>query len=310
MKNPFSSPPDPMASAPGESGAPSLSASPASSPWGDAGEPIRVLAGGGNAFARSLLESAHDDGIPDAPLQRLARTLNVPPLPAATLLASSGAALPASGADRWGSLRWAYTASLVGLGAFGVLSIGERIRSEAEQTPLAQISVPLDMETSSRAAVSNGEPSPLAPLITETAASIVSSNESTAQTHASAPAPIRATQTQHRTKIDTRAASADATPSTDATSTLMLELRALEAAQLALRAGRTGDAERALDEYARRFPRAKLALEAELLHVDVSLARGERAVAVERARALSARPGAARYRERLDRLLKDAATDR
>jgi hypothetical protein len=303
MKNPFPSPPDSMASAPGESSTPSLPASPDSSPWADAAEPTRVLAGEGNAFARRLLESAREDGIPAAPLERLARALNVPaPLPLAVPLAAGR-----------GSLGWVYTASLVGLAAFGVLSIGERVRSEADRTPLVPISAPPDIETSSSPAVSNSEPSPRAPRVTEAAAALASS-------HASAPRPREArsreawpretTRTQPQTKRDTRAASTDAMPTAHATSTVTEELRALEAAQLALRAGRSGDAQRALDDYARRFPRAELALEAELLRVDVSLARGERTLAVERARALGARPGAARYRERLDALLKDAATDR
>jgi hypothetical protein len=83
---------------------------------------------------------------------------------------------------------------------------------------------------------------------------------------------------------------------------LRAEVRAVEAIQQALRAGRAGDAERRLDDYSRRFPGGELAIEAELLRIDLDLARGDRAAARARALALVARPAAARYRERLEAL--------
>jgi hypothetical protein len=83
---------------------------------------------------------------------------------------------------------------------------------------------------------------------------------------------------------------------------LRAELRAVEAIQQALRAGRAGDAERRLDDYSRRFPRGELAIEAELLRIDLDVARGDHVRARERAQALIARPAAGRYRERLEAL--------
>jgi TolA-binding protein len=101
-----------------------------------------------------------------------------------------------------------------------------------------------------------------------------------------------------------RATRASAKPAAAAVDrSLRAELRALEASQSALMAGRNAEAQRALDDYAARFPQGELALEAELLQVDVLLAHGERARAHELARALSARGDAARYRERLEALL-------
>lgn len=95
-------------------------------------------------------------------------------------------------------------------------------------------------------------------------------------------------------------------PSADA-SGLRAELVALEAVQRALRAGRADEAERSLSAYTLRFPHAELALEAELLGIDVLLARGESDRARAQARELLARPDAARYRERLEALGESAA---
>jgi hypothetical protein len=84
------------------------------------------------------------------------------------------------------------------------------------------------------------------------------------------------------------------------------ELRALEAVQSAVRAGRGSEARRGLEDYARRFPEGELRLEAELLGLDVSLVRGERRQARERALELLKRPEAARYRERLQAISEAA----
>jgi hypothetical protein len=85
---------------------------------------------------------------------------------------------------------------------------------------------------------------------------------------------------------------------------LRAELRAVEAIQQALRAGRADDAERRLADYSRRFPRGELAIETELLRIDLDVARGDQVRARERARALIARPAAGRYRERLEALMQ------
>ena len=96
----------------------------------------------------------------------------------------------------------------------------------------------------------------------------------------------------------------------DEASALTQELRALELAQRELRAGRVDAAERALGAYRQRFRRPTLAAEAELLEIDVLVARGQRRAAEARARALVARAGAARYRERLAALLHDEVSVR
>jgi hypothetical protein len=80
------------------------------------------------------------------------------------------------------------------------------------------------------------------------------------------------------------------------------EVRAIESIQALLG---WGDAERAAGElaaYRQRFPQGALALEADVLDIDVALARGERGRARELARVLLERPEARRYRPRLEAL--------
>jgi hypothetical protein len=81
------------------------------------------------------------------------------------------------------------------------------------------------------------------------------------------------------------------------------EIRAIEAIQGLVGWGRAAHATRALADYRGRFPRGELALEADLLEVDVAVLAGDRARAQALARELLARPAAGRYRARLDALL-------
>jgi hypothetical protein len=86
---------------------------------------------------------------------------------------------------------------------------------------------------------------------------------------------------------------------------LRAELRLLEGAKAALREGRANAAADALSDHARRFPAGELAVEAELLRIDLALVRGERSRAWATARRLLALPSASQYRERLEALLRD-----
>ena len=77
----------------------------------------------------------------------------------------------------------------------------------------------------------------------------------------------------------------------------------LDAVRVWLRAEQPRDATRTLDAYRQRFPAGELALEAEVLRIDVAQREGRRADAMTLARALVERPGAERYRARLGSLL-------
>jgi hypothetical protein len=67
--------------------------------------------------------------------------------------------------------------------------------------------------------------------------------------------------------------------------TLTEELAAVDAASSALRAGDGAGAMRMLDEYARRFPRGRLRLEASVLRIEALAKTGQRAEAARRAKA-------------------------
>jgi hypothetical protein len=84
---------------------------------------------------------------------------------------------------------------------------------------------------------------------------------------------------------------------------LTAELKALDAARSALAGGNAVRALRLLDDYARRYPRGRLGLEAEVLRIDALARSGQGAAAQTRARAfLKRRPNsvlAARVRAHL-----------
>jgi hypothetical protein len=84
-----------------------------------------------------------------------------------------------------------------------------------------------------------------------------------------------------------------ATGAVGASSALGEELRAFEPAEQAFAAGEIAAAARELDAYRRRFPNGALSLEAQVLHLEILSARGDRAAARAGAQAfLAANPSA------------------
>jgi hypothetical protein len=265
-------------------------------------EPVRLLAGGGSAFERRLLEAAQLDRMPSASRQQLAQALQVPnaSAPAGLLRSLTQAARV-----------WKYGAAL-GLGAVGVLAALTALRglspTLAEQTPEpALASAPMITATPPGAARSS------APPILEAEPRLNAASGTHTASPRSQPGVMPLTAVPHRRAKAQGGLRASASPtpatkpkaSTTASSTtpsLGDELRALEAIQHTLHAGRADAADRALHEYTRRFPGGELAIEAQLLAVDVALARGQQTRASTLARQLLALPGAARYRERLQGL--------
>jgi hypothetical protein len=80
------------------------------------------------------------------------------------------------------------------------------------------------------------------------------------------------------------------------------EVHTIEHAQTLLGWGQSAQAAQALSDYRQRFPHGELSLEADLLEIDVALARGDHARAQRLARALLERPAASGYRARLSEL--------
>lgn len=255
-------------------------------------DPIRLLVADEHVFARRLLESAGNDAIPEAPLRRLAQALSVP-VPAPPM-PSVGHAFRAG---RWAAIR-GYAASVVGLGAIGVLASQWPAGAEpAAASVVEAAALPVAASASDRDALASSG------IVSTTAAEAVTVATDAAPAVAELASGSKAEPRSKEPQRSPRGPARRAAEAPSATSTLTEELRALELAQRALRANHVDDAERALAAHSRRFSRPMLAVEAELLEIDVLLARGLRSKAVERARALVSRPGAGRYRERLGPLL-------
>lgn len=266
-------------------------------------EPLRLLAGG-NAFERRLLESAGVDRISEASLEHLARALNVPSASASTALREGTVQ----------AVRLGKYGSLVGLGALGLVAALAAFPwlapAASEPTSATVLSGPAPITITEHETLtpssSEVEVAPMGPVAGSRWTSAPSPQVELPPPAAKARAGAGASRLP--AQVSTSKVHAEPTAAVRS-SGLRAELRALEATQSALRAGRAEEAVRALDDYARRFPRGELALEAELLRIDLLLARGQERRAHAQARQLLARPDAARYRERLEALAGDGASD-
>jgi hypothetical protein len=263
-------------------------------------EPVRLLAGAGGAFERRLLASAAEDAMPAAALQQLAQALHVP-----------SSALPTLGAELQRTAWLGKYLALAGLGALGVVASvvasGGRV-TPARTEPVAIAAVVAPAPTPAPEAVSPAEVSRAEVSRAEVSRAEVSRAEVSRAEVSRAEVPrIDVAQTEPaRPKIATprsrASAHAAAQPRRSTAQGLRAELQALEAVQSALRAQHAERAADALAAYSRRFPAGELEREAELLGVDIALARGDRQLARARARELLSKPDGARYRERLDAL--------
>jgi hypothetical protein len=245
--------------------------------------PARTLAEDGTGFERRLLASAGADGIPAAARDRLARVLKVP--------------LPASPVTPAARVKWAGVSaraarwSVVGMVGAAAAAMGaQQWLGETSATGSAAAGI----EESAPVAVAPVPPPPAPSPVRDAVLPPPDISPPAPSTKASARGQARASSAA------LRRASPPAAGDSGVEHGLRAELRAVEAIQQALRAGRAGDAERRLDDYSRRFPRGELAIEAELLRIDLDVARGDHVRARERTQALIARPAAARYRERLE----------
>jgi hypothetical protein len=259
-------------------------------------EPVRMLAGGGSALERRLLASAGVDQMPHASRQRLQRELAV--VAAAPRTGSPGSGLGAS--------RFVRHASFAGLGALALLGAWAArgpLPAAPPEMASPEMAPPVALAPVSAGQLTASPATPLLVLAPDSAPDVAPSAPLPDARHVSESAT--APRVPHADASNARATTAPITPvpkAAPASGGLREELRLLESAQTALRTGRVNDAQRALDEHANRFEEGELALEAELLSIEVSLARGQRPQAQARARRLLARPGAARYRQRLEAL--------
>jgi hypothetical protein len=248
-------------------------------------EPLRFLAGGGSELERRLLSSARLDRVPPAAAARVGSRLGLDPVPVPK---------PSAWLTRFGRL-----GALGGVGGFAVVAAlgwisASHIGHGTDVTRNATISAPPPVVAA------------VAPASEAASAAVIatSSSESPAAPEAisaqgSSTAPVENRSRAARSPARPALAHAERVPAGG----LMAELRALEAVQTALRQGRAAEAEVSLAAYRAAFRSGELAPEAEMLRIDVALARGEHDRALALARAFARQPEAARYRERLAALL-------
>jgi hypothetical protein len=247
--------------------------------------PVRLIAGGGSARERRLLEAALEDGMPPGTQERIEQAL------------SAWAASPSSGAGGLGGVarrlgRWGIIRGLGGLAVVGsLLAPGSQPVADAPSASVAWAPV-------TAAAVA---PAPLP------------SASASAPVAVTLPAPPRRISgaAKHRAPPRTsrsvrRTAERDPTDGVSSHGNLLEEARRLEAVRSALGAGNGPAARRELMEYRARFVRGELRLEADVLEAELLLSAGELERARVLATALLARPDAGRYRQRLERLLRQA----
>jgi hypothetical protein len=265
------------------------------------GAPLRLSEGGGTDYERQLLASASRDGVPAAAMANVAANLRE--AVAAQARGAGEASLPgARAAGPVGAARnvrpWVAgaAAGIVGAGVVAavVASVWDS-RATAERAAL----------------VADGPVAVAVPVVELKSASVEAepaSGASAAAAPVAAPSP-RSSQTQRSAAprapgkvVRGAARTNDARVATGAELGLAAEVRAIESIQTFVGWGEVERAAAALKQYRRRFPEGELALEADLLDVDVALARGDRALATRLASVLLDRPAASRYRARLETL--------
>jgi hypothetical protein len=242
-------------------------------------EPVRLIAGGGTARERRLLEAAADDVMPLGTPERLEQALSA----WAALPAGQGSE-PARAALGGRLSRWGLVGGLGGL-AMVVWMLG---RAPAGVAPeLSAPTGPVAIAPAEVAPVAVAQPTPPAVASPGGVAPVLEAKPS-GRTRGAARRQLRSVQ-PHR-------------------GNLLEEARRLDAVRSALGVQDGPAARRELADYRARFPHGELALEADVLEADVLLSAGE----PERARALAnaalARPDAGRYRQRLEQLLQRAGS--
>jgi hypothetical protein len=263
-------------------------------------EPVRLIAGGGTARERRLLEAAAGDVMPPGTPERLELALSA----WAALPAGQGSE-PARSALGARLGRWGIVGGLGGL-AMVAWMLGRRPDAVAPEvssptapvrvTPVAVTPEPTAQPTTP--AVTMAQPAP--PTASPGRVAPVLEAKPSRRTRGAASHPSRPA-------ASTAGATLGQRPNpTDSRGNLLEEARRLDAVRSVLDAHDGPMARRELAEYRARFPRGELALEADVLEADLLLLAGEPERARTLANAVLARPDAGRYRQRLEQLLQRA----
>jgi hypothetical protein len=267
--------------------------------------PRRLLDGGAAEHERSLIASARLDRVPSAAKARVAAALGD------VLEAQPAPGAPPSGPDRAArgdaplQFGTRSTLGVVGAGVVGAMALSLWLRatpgessgagSTARELVLDSSATPAEPSHAALPRVASGPPSSAAAAPGASNSAGGSPAELTTQ---KAPArPHRAAPRRPREG----AATAHAVP---VESDLLAEVRALEGVSSAIGAGQAERAARELDAYRRRFAHGSLSIEAEVLAIQIAVARGENRAASAAAERLLARPEAQHYRARVHALLE------
>jgi hypothetical protein len=270
--------------------------------------PLRLSQGGGTDYERQLLASAGHDRAPAATAARRAALLSAARESRPDLLRDDGPGAGRAASGGQGALRgWKPWAA-------GVVGMGVVVAIVASRWPAG--SVPFESAPASTSMTASPAVGVGALGVARERENVKSSSAVAGSAESDAPAAVVAAVQPRRSEASRRAtvpqrsavSTIDRPPLTR--SALADEVRAIESIQTLLGWGQAQQAASALTEYRRRFPRGELALEADLLDVDIALASGERGRATELARALVQRPAAGRYRSRLSQLLQGGSVSK
>jgi hypothetical protein len=264
--------------------------------------PIRLIDGGAGERERRLIASAQLDRTPSGAKARVAAALGGVlepnespsiPAPAAPERAASGALRSRSGA------RW--SVGIVGAGVLGAIALTLWLSASpgaknADSTPSGRALEPSD-------APSRHSPAALPPAELPQQADLTQPNLVRPD-----PLPQSVAPRSQRSRPQRPFKQGVVTHGAPDAG-LLAEVRALEAVSSALGAGHAERAARELDAYRRRFARGELAIEADVLAIQIAIARGDDEVARASAERLLALPEAEHYRARVRALLASERDD-
>jgi hypothetical protein len=282
-------------------------------------DPPRMLEGAGGEQARSLLASARLDRVPSSAKGRVAAALGGVLEPNGALPYEPGRAGRGHVLSRLAARSGLY---IVGTGVVAAIALALWQRSSPGESANVSSTTP---------AVSAPPPGPGAPeAATPGADSAVRGSRTAPEEPSAATQPSqptrrskparRAAPTPHGAPAErqvpspvVRATPQRSKPEGDVRhgdvldSGLLAEVRAVEAVNSAIGAGHAGLAARELEAYRKRFPRGELAVEADVLQIQIATSSGDYESARVHAERLLARPEAQHYRARVLALLEETS---
>jgi hypothetical protein len=262
--------------------------------------PRRLLDGGAGEHERHLLAAARLDRVPPAAKARVAAALGgvieLQASPRELEFAGRGAP-PSQSGTRTGL-------GVLGAGVVGALALSLWLQATPGErsNPASTAGGPV-LESEATAAQSGDAPlrgasarPSSSPWAAEAAENPTAAAPAGLSQQATQPPRLGRTEPPHRRKRTDTAHDVD--------SGLLAEVRALEAVSSAIAAAELGRAARELEAYRRRFARGELAIEADVLAIQIAIARGDEKTATAGAERLLARPEAEHYRARVQALLE------